>query len=261
MPISREQLRLLTLNTLFKGDVAARLRVLGPVLEAGGYDIVCLQELMYRRYLRLLRRVAPSYRYCAVAGAEVVKGGLVILSRLPIGPNRFERYRITRPLRPELFMRKGAQVAYVEAAGGTLAIVNTHLSANRDDDWSANNPYTVVQAGELRQLASLVKAIDAAIPVVVTGDLNVPRSVALLAEFRRAAGLVDVLAGRDEPTYRPTPEYPSPPAFDHVLIRSAAGRTLTADARLVLEEAVTLGDGRSAYLSDHFGIETDLTLR
>ena len=251
----------MTINTLYKGDVEARLRVLGSVLEAAGYDVVCLQEIMYRRYLGLLRTLAPSYGHCAVAGAGVIRGGLVILSRPPISRTRFVRYQIRKPLRPELFMRKGAQVAFVEVAGGQLAVANTHLSANRDDDWSADNRYTLVQAAELGQLAMLVNAIDAGIPVVVMGDLNVPRSASMLAGFLDGTGLRDVLAGRTEPTNRPTPDYPSPPAFDHALIRSADTREVTARARLVLDEAVTLADGRLAYLSDHYGIETDLQLR
>ncbi|HEY2674490.1 MAG TPA: hypothetical protein VGJ07_29500, partial [Rugosimonospora sp.] len=67
------------------------------------------------------------------------------------------------------------------------------------------------------------------------------------------------LAGNTEPTYRPTPSFPSPPAFDHVFVRSAPGAELAARSRLVFRDAVAMPDGRSMYLSDHYGIETDLT--
>jgi hypothetical protein len=33
-----------------------------------------------------------------------------------------------------------------------------------------------------------------------------------------------------------------------------------AGARLVFQDAVPLGGGRSGYLSDHYGVETDLEL-
>ena len=38
-------------------------------------------------------------------------------------------------------MRKGAQFAVVDAPGGPIAVVNTHLSANRADDWSPGNRF------------------------------------------------------------------------------------------------------------------------
>jgi endonuclease/exonuclease/phosphatase family metal-dependent hydrolase len=251
---------MLTLNALFKGDVRARLRALGAILDEAAYDVVCLQEVMYRDNAHLLHRVARSYPHRACSGTVLLKGGLVILSRWPIARCRFTRYPMTRPVRPELLMRKGAQVATVEVAGGRLAVVNTHLSANRDDDWSPENRYTRVERAELTHLAGLLSAIDPALPLVAVGDFNLPRDSSVLAEFRAAAGLRDALAGNTEPTYRPTAEFPSPPAFDHVLVRSAPGRELTARARLVLQDAVALADGRSVYLSDHYGIEAELTL-
>jgi endonuclease/exonuclease/phosphatase family metal-dependent hydrolase len=251
-------LRLLTLNTLFTGDVRPRLRALGAVLARSSYDIVCLQEVMYRRNARLLRRAAPVYRHHAYAGTVMLKGGLVLLSRWPITRCRFVRYPMTAPVRPELIMRKGAQVASVATGDGELVVVNTHLSANRDDDWSPANRYARIERAELDHLAGWIAAIDPAPPVVVVGDLNVPRDSAVLTQFIAAAGLRDVLAGDARPTYRPTPKFPSPPAFDHVLVRAAAGRELNGRARLVFQDAVTLADGRRAYLSDHYGVETEI---
>lgn len=252
-------MRLLTFNALFKGDVAVRLRALGGILDDSGYDIVCLQEVMYRHHARLLRRVARSYPYRALAGSVVLKGGLLILSRWPIARCRFGRYPVTAPMRPELLMRKGAQVALIRGPDGDLAVVNTHLSANRDDDWSAGNRYTRVARTELSRLTTLVSGIDPALPVAAMGDFNVPRGSPVLADLMAGTGLRDALAGNTEPTYRPTPSFPSPPAFDHVFVRSAPGAELAARSRLVFRDAVSMPDGRSMYLSDHYGIETDLT--
>jgi endonuclease/exonuclease/phosphatase family metal-dependent hydrolase len=249
---------LVTLNTLFKGDVRARLRTLGGILERADHDIVCLQEVMYRHGVRLLERAAPALRYRAFTGVVLISGGLVVLSRWPIRRYRFVRYPPARPLRPELLMRKGIQLVTIAVPGGDLAVLNTHLSANRDDDWSAGNRYTLVQQGELRRLAEVVASIPSTVPLVVAGDLNLPRDSPVLAEFIAAAGLRDLRAGDSEPTYRPTPSWPAPPALDHVLVRGAPGRPLTGRSRLVFQEEVTLDGGRSVYLSDHYGIDADL---
>lgn len=252
--------RLLTLNALFKGDVRPRLRALGGLLDEAGHDIVCLQEVMYRRNAHLVHRLTTHLPHRAWSGSVFLKGGLVLLSRWPIRRYEFAPYPMLRPVRGELLMRKGAQVAVVDTPTGGLAVVNTHLSANRDDDWSPDNRYTRIGQAELRRLAEALSTLDSELPVVVVGDFNLPRESAVLTAFAGTAGLRDVLAGDTSPTYRPTPSWPHPPALDHVLVRSAAGQELTARARLVFQDAVTLADGRSVYLSDHYGIETDLLL-
>ncbi|GLY01596.1 MULTISPECIES: endonuclease/exonuclease/phosphatase family protein [Actinoplanes] len=243
-------MRLLTFNTLYKGDVAFRLRALGPFLAE--YDVVCLQEFMYRRNVRVLREVAPGFRHYLSTGSVVIRGGLVLLSRLPVVRHRFVRYPMSGPVRPEFFMRKGAQLATIAAPAGEWTVVNTHLSANLDDDWSPENRYTRVERAELDHLAA---ALPADGPLVVVGDLNLPRKTETLAWFREAAGLTDAMAGDTRPTYRPTTQWPNPPAFDHVLVRGAR-----AEADLVLTDEVALADGRRAYLSDHYGIGATITL-
>ncbi len=261
MTADQAPLRLLTFNTLFKGDVGARLRALGAILGRERYDVVCLQELMYRCNARLLRRVTgEAYPHHVDTGAVAVHGGLMLLSRWPIRRCAFTRFAAARPVRPELLMRKGVQVAVVALPAGDCTVVNTHLSANRDHDWSIDNRYTRVQRGELDGLAAVLSAVDPRLPLVVMGDFNLPRSSRVLAEFAVRQRLDDAMDGRHEPTYRPTPQFPAPPAFDHVFLRATPTWGLTGRARLVFQDSVPLADGRPVYLSDHYGIETELTL-
>ncbi|MET7418928.1 endonuclease/exonuclease/phosphatase family protein [Dactylosporangium sp. NPDC005555] len=250
--------RLLTFNALMRDDVPARLRALGPVLDRSGYDIVCLQEVLHGGSVRLLRRVS-GYAHRAVSWGVLPAGGLLILSRWPVRRHRFARYPMTGPRRTELLMRKGAQLAVVEAPAGPLVVVNTHLTANRDDDWSEGNRFTRIIQGELEHLARVVTEFEPALPAVVVGDFNVPRDAPVFTGFAAAAGLRDVLAGDTSTTYRPTPRWPSPPALDQVLVRPGRDRPLTARARTVLQDAVRVADGRELFLSDHYGIEADLT--
>ena len=245
------ELRLLTFNALMRGDVRIRLRELGTILDRSGYDIVCLQEVMYRSNVRLFAR---SYEHRVFSGSVLLKGGLVLLSRWPITRSRFIRYPITRPLRREQLMRKGAQLAVVDTPAGELAVVNTHLSANRADDWSPDNPYTVIARTELRRLAAATATLAPALPLVAAGDFNVPRDSSTLRDFATAAGLRDALAGDNGPTYRPTPQFPAPPALDQVLVR---GLSVTG-ARPVFQAAVRIADGREVFLSDHYGLEAEL---
>ena len=249
------ELRLLTFNALMKGDVRPRLRALGAALGQSGHDVVCLQEVVFRRHAGLLSRVAGRFGHHAWSGGVVLEGGLVLLSRWPVRTARFTRYPRVGPARAEYLMRKGAQVVVLETPQGPLAVANTHLSANRDADWSPENRYTRVARAELGHLADELATVDPALPVVAVGDLNVPRDSVALAEFLAATGLTDVLAGDTEPTFRPTPGWPAPPAFDHVLVRAAPGRAVSAQGRLVFREPVSLPGGTQGYLSDHYGVE------
>jgi endonuclease/exonuclease/phosphatase family metal-dependent hydrolase len=254
------ELRLLTFNALMRGDVRPRLRALGAALEQSDYDVVCLQEVLLLSHAELVRTLAGRYGHHAWSGGVLLKGGLVLLSRWPVRTARFVRYPRTGPARPEYVMRKGAQLAVLQTPAGPLAVVNTHLSANRDGDWSPANRYARVARAELGHLAAELARIDPALPAVTVGDFNVPRDDEALARFRTAARLTDAMAGDTEPTFRPTSRWPTPPAFDHVLVRPAPGRPLTARGRLVFREAVPLPGGRHGYLSDHYGVAAVLTL-
>ena len=243
--------RILTFNTLDQGDARARIRALGSVLEQSDYDVVCLQELRIPQSLALLRSLTPSYRHVAHGlRLPTVAGGLAVLSRVPIVGHRFARFPGSGPLRKELLLRKGVLTTRLCIDDQFLTVVNTHLSANKKADWSRAQPFTKVQQAELRETAAAVRRIESGEPVVMVGDFNVPRESWLFDEFVTASGLTDTLHGSPEPTYRPTPRWPGA-ALDQALV----SRHLSATPELVLkDDSVRLADGRTAYLSDHYGI-------
>ncbi|WP_433475300.1 endonuclease/exonuclease/phosphatase family protein [Spirillospora sp. CA-142024] len=248
------QARVLTFNTLFKGETRARMGVLAELIEQADYDVVCLQEVISPRVLALLRRTAASYPHIAcVPRFPLVRGGLVTLSRHPVTRRHFEPFTLVRPARPEWLLSKGALFTRIRLPGGFLTVVNTHLSANMDMDWSPSNAYTKVEESELRELAAAVNRIDRAEPLVAMGDFNVPRDSDYFQGFLSTTGLRDALAGDNEPTYRP--EYADIGAIDQLVVRPG----LEATTRLVFKEEVRLPNGRSAVLSDHYGIEATLT--
>ncbi|WP_179278711.1 endonuclease/exonuclease/phosphatase family protein [Actinomadura mexicana] len=252
--VAAMQARVLTLNTLFKGEARARMSVLAETIERSDYDVVCLQEVVSWRILGLLRRVATSYPHVAYMPMfPLVRGGLVTLSRHPVTRRRFRAYAPARPVRPEWLLGKGALFTRIRLPGGHLTVVNTHLSANLDMDWSPSNVYAQVEKAELHRLAAAVNQIPKTEPLVAMGDFNVPRDSPYLAEFVSSTGLRDVFGGDTEPTFRP--EYANIGAIDQLLV----GPGLEATARLVFKERVRLPGGRSTVLSDHYGIEADLT--
>ncbi|SFO24113.1 MULTISPECIES: endonuclease/exonuclease/phosphatase family protein [Actinomadura] len=248
--------RVLTFNTLFRGQARARIGVLAGLIEQMDYDVVCLQEVISPRVLAVLRRAVPSYPHAAsfrMLPLPLVRGGLVTLSRHPITRRHFQPFALARPARPEWLLGKGALFTRVRLPTGHLTVVNAHLSANMDMDWSPGNRYAKVEQSELRRLASAINRIDRAEPLVAMGDFNVPRDSPYFQEFVSATGLEDALAGDTEPTYRP--DYADIGAIDQLLVRPGTDAT----TRLVFKEAIQLSTGASTVLSDHYGIEATLT--
>lgn len=248
-------IRLLTFNTLFRGRPRPRLQALSQALDSMQLDVVCLQEILWRRHLP---SIASGFPHAAwIPRGPAVRGGLLTLSRWPMEAPRFVDYRVRSGPRPDILdwlLRKGLLVTRIAIAGRPVTVVNTHLLANHGGGWSRRSPYARAEAAALGKLADAV-SMDCRDPLIVAGDLNVPRGSWLLDEFLARAGLHDVLAGDRRPTYRPTPALPTPVALDHVLVRPAPSQDVAVEARLVLQDRVSLPGGRAVHLSDHFGIE------
>jgi endonuclease/exonuclease/phosphatase family metal-dependent hydrolase len=259
------QLRLLTFNCLWRGDVRARLGVLGRWLEGSDVDVACLQEVVSRRRVALLRSLTPSFGHAVFQPLGPlgvgVRGGLVMLSRRPVVGQRFAVYRHRGRWydagRSDRLIRKGLQLVELDVGGRRLVVVNTHLLANYDGDWSTGNDYAAQEHAELEQVADALADVDMARPLVVTGDLNVPSGTWLMDGFVRRTGLRDAFDGRGEPTWRPTRADSVPYDIDHVLVR---GPVDVVSAELRFRDLVRLADGRSVPLSDHLGIAATLHL-
>jgi endonuclease/exonuclease/phosphatase (EEP) superfamily protein YafD len=251
-------LRLLTLNCLWRGAAAARLAAIARWLERSDLDVVCLQEVVVRRRVALLRSLAPSFPHVVHRPFAIgVLGGLVILSRWPVAARRFAVYRRLGRLWnsgwSDRLIRKGYLVTELDAGGRPLVVVNTHLAANYGGDWSPANDYARIEAAELGQLADAVAGLDPALPLVVAGDLNVPAGTWLFDDFVRRTGLRDAL-DRAGPTWRPASADSG--AIDHVLVRGCAVEA----AALCLRDPVRLADGRTMPASDHLGIRVSVRL-
>jgi endonuclease/exonuclease/phosphatase family metal-dependent hydrolase len=232
--------------------------VLARWLERSDLDVVCLQEVVVRRRIALLRSLAPSFPHVVHRPFGIaVLGGLVTLSRLPVAGQRYTVFgRLGRWWNlgwSDRVIRKGFLVTELDVGGRPLVVVNTHLAANYAGDWTRSNDYATVEAAELGQIAGAVGALDPERPLIVAGDLNVPSGTWLFDDFATRTGLRDCLEG-DSPTWRPA--RPGSRAIDHVLFRGCA----VVSAELCFQDPVRLADGRRLPLSDHLGIAATLRL-
>ena len=246
-------LRVVTLNCLWQGTARARLRAIGRELSPIGADLICLQEVVWRSRIELLgwphsivrRTIGPA-----------VAGGLVTLSTAPIEATSYEVYRqhgLWRTLgAADRLWRKGFLVSWLQHASRPLVMINTHLLANYDEDWSPTNRFAIQQTAMLRQLASAVRALPTDRLLVVAGDFNVPTSHPIFVEFLADSGLRAIYDWTAQPASR------GHQAIDNVLYRPPLGARVEAQARVVLEDPIELSDGRLGFASDHVGVEAEL---
>ena len=237
-----------------------RYAAIGAEFEAGDADVVCVQEVFTYWHLRLLtRRMSSfchvSYRPSAVGPA----GGLVTFSRLPVSASAYRGFGlpprapgISRLTRFEGSV-KGALVTRLRGSG--LSVINTHLVANRDGDWSEANRYYPVHRAQLDALTRAIRAAPA--PAVVCGDFNVDRDSPLFAAFVISTGLTDTFDGSCPATFRAEflPAGATPHCIDFILATDGG----MAETATVLFAGKTPLPGGPGYLSDHLGLCAKLT--
>lgn len=236
----------------------ARCQAIGGAFEASDTDVVCLQEVLTYGHLRLLTQRTPSFGMISfrrsLAGPA---GGVVTLARQP-AVSRYQRFPVLPlaglPLGTVAFSAlKGMLVTRL--ADGTC-LVNVHLTANADGDWSPANRFTARHECQLGAVARLARGLAERGPVIVCGDFNVARDSALWREFTARCGLSDAFAGQCPPTFHR--EYLSPGhdprCVDFILVSE---RVRASSPQVILERPHALPGGEG-YLSDHVGLSARL---
>lgn len=261
-------LSIATLNTFgvpFARKTRARLATIARELNHPTFDVVCLQEVQMAHYVPLLTRAFTRFPFAAFEPfVYAPKGGLMTLSRRQFEQTDFLLYRErgwwhTLSI-ADWMLHKGALLTRLTVFGTPVIVINTHLIANYDADWSRDNRYAQIEATEMRQLAELVNCQDPNALIIVAGDFNFPRRSWLYHEFVRTIGAEDPLGNHTAPTFRPP--FPLDPslaeALDHVFIRPPRGQIVTHAATLLFEDKLRLVGGRWGHVSDHLGISVTL---
>ena len=259
---------LLTLNCfgLWLPGTRRRLLALAKELKQSPYRVVCLQEIQLHRYRRLLVEES-SYPYSFHEPYfHCPKGGLLTLSRIRFTSASFEPYTergfwYTPMLLDRLFF-KGMSITSLTWNGLPLVIINTHLLANFAGDWERHGMYARVEENQLQQLTETVNVQPADSVVIVVGDFNIPRGSRLYEDFLVHSGLTDLLAGETRPTLRIPFQGASrfSLSIDYILVRIPDKYSLKIDCDLCFSEKYAINQRQQGYLSDHLGIEVQITV-
>jgi endonuclease/exonuclease/phosphatase family metal-dependent hydrolase len=218
------------------------------VVRRTGADLVLLQEVD-----RNTQRSGPTDQPAVLArltGYSVAFGrtigfqggdyGIALLSRWPIRRDTLIPLAVTAPpgRTAEGREQRGVLVAWVDAPGGPLAVLNTHLDASGEELWRAQEI-----AGVLRAAATVDTA---AVPLLVGGDMNaLPESP--IHQSLGGAGLRDAWAGCGTGDVRTFPVNAPARRIDYLYL---AGAVRCVEARVLPE-----------FASDHRPLLVRLRLR
>jgi endonuclease/exonuclease/phosphatase family metal-dependent hydrolase len=259
---------LLTLNCfgLWLPNTGRRLLALAKELEQSHYHVLCLQEIQLHKYQRLLVEECGYPYSFHEPYVHCPKGGLLTLSRLPFASTSFEPYTergswYTPMLLDRLFF-KGMSIASLSWKDIPIVIINTHLLANFAGDWERHGMYARVEEKQLWQLSEMVNAQTADSVVIVVGDFNIPRGSGLYRDFIVHSGLTDLLAADTRPTLRIPFNGASrfSLSIDYILVRIPHKYPLQVNCDLCFSEKYAISSKQEGYLSDHFGIEVQITI-
>jgi endonuclease/exonuclease/phosphatase family metal-dependent hydrolase len=178
------QIRLGTLNAWglpepLARDVTERIDAIGEKLPDYDLDVIAFQEVWTTEARRSLVRAGTRAGLVHSWAGEPAtwsqgteRGGLLILSRLPIESVRFESFSLRgEPERAvsnlEYLSGKGFATVTLRTPLGPIALINTHLHARYK---TSPHNYVPHRTGQSIQLAARYASTE--LPLVIVGDFN-----------------------------------------------------------------------------------------
>lgn len=238
-----------------------RCLAIGASFEAGDADVVCFQEVHTYYHLSLLARQMRSFRHVGFRRAlPGPAGDVVTFSRRPVASVAYRGFGVP-PSAPGITaltrLLAGLKgILVTRLAHPAVSVINTHLLANTDGDWSPSSRFCPVHRAQLASLSGVVGSVPPA--VVVCGDFNIDRDSGLFAEFIRDTGLDDTFGLNCPATYRAEylPAGAMPRCIDFIL---TAGEIKAESAEVLFTGGQALRTG-TGWVSDHLGLRAQLHL-
>ncbi|TCO34213.1 hypothetical protein EV652_102278 [Kribbella steppae] len=183
-------------------------------------------------------------------------GGLVTVSRRPVAGSSYHRFPIPSAADmaglPRLYRLTAAMKGSLVTRLAGISIVNTHLLANRDGDWSQTNRFYRLHQGQLAALGQYVGTVQQ--PAIVSGDFNIARDSSLYRDSIRDTGLLDAFGDDCPPTFHAAYLEPGKISncIDFLLLSNPSITVEAAELTFTGELPMPGGPG---YLSDHLGLQ------
>lgn len=218
-----------------------RVREFSRQTEVINADIVNLQEVHSYDMLRQLHKRLTEFPYVSYKrGLLGPKAGLVTFSKEFISINSFK----------SLSFRKGIIASQLKSG---VIVMNVHLVANTDGDWSKGNRFYPQHKAQLDKLNEVIDRLPHKNqPIILAGDFNLAKTSDLYGYFIKKGRWNDTAPQDFTPTFHSDflPPDRKPQRIDYILARGGFQ---------VLKTSLLFGSKiKDLYLSDHLGVFAEL---
>jgi endonuclease/exonuclease/phosphatase family metal-dependent hydrolase len=246
-------------SPILEKDTYKRIKTLGISLNKKDIDIINLQEVFTYYHLCLLRRKMINFPYCVFEGFIFgPKGGLVTFSKIPIQKSSFVSYPNPKIVK-RMFLGKGMLINKIE--NSAIYVLNTHLTANRDNDWSKTNRFYPTHISQIERLKKVIENINSFKFLIVSGDFNISKNSDLYKKVINKMQLEDVFEEYNFPTFHQ--EFMSKGEksnrIDYILIKTKKRWSSTSKGHLFTKAQIARNINKG-FLSDHIGLQALLNL-
>lgn len=241
-----------------------RFEKIAQELNESDTDIICLQEVHTYLQLRILKNNLSKFPYvCYKRFLYGPKGGLVIFSRIPIAGHEYIMYKrrgsfLNKSIVDKL-SRKGMLLC--KLADYPIYLLNTHITANIDWDWTPENRYIPLITAQLKQLKSFVATLShLPIQLIITGDFNMPAKSIYYQQFLDQHILIDIFHASNKPTYNPEhlPQGKSSHRIDYIFLHKSPFFSKVLETEYLFTKKFCLTKSVESFLSDHVGLRAKL---
>jgi len=253
----------------FSDRLSERMEAIGERLQTLDADVVAFQEVWTGASRNGLVEAGRRAGFTEAwhNHARIFGSGLLVLTRLPIESEGFERFKVSgfpeRIDHADYYGGKGFTRLRLRTDEGPVTLVDTHLHARHSSDMP--NAYRPQRTAQIVQLAS--SAVHIEDPIIALGDFNFDEGMDEHAILTGLTGLRDVAIELDQrdPTVWKGNAYRfgrSKPGrrIDYVFVRDGLHQGITArHVGRAFDEVLDLPGGPASY-SDHAGVMAEVVL-
>lgn len=251
--------------TLNPYDLVLRYRAIADHFNTSSVEVLQFQEVFTYFHLTVFKHFLRTYPYSQYHPTYFgPKGGLVTFSRIPLGEREYvtfsKKYMPFGLSMLELLVQKGMLITRLKNL--PVSLVNTHLTAAINQDWSKESKYSRKLYSEVSQFQKVLKGLSERV-VIASGDFNIAKASKLYRRMFNLRLLYNPFENDNLPTRHQVfvSAGRKPNCIDYILIYGNKNRYVVNSRERIFTNKTNLGGSKIGYATDHIGLQISLKVK
>ncbi len=241
-------------------DLAQRYKTIANYFENKKVDIINFQEVFTYYHLYLLNKwLKNSYPFCTFQYSYLgPKGGLVTFTKVQTTKHYASYTRnfstATKGSKLEFLTQRGILISKLKDLN--ITILNTHLTAVLNNDWSKDSIYFYELMSEVKQFQKVVRNNKNSKVLIASGDFNIAKDSVLYQKLINIPTLYDPFKKDILPTRHQhfSKLKRKTNCVDYIFIIGNTSLYKGEKKKYIFTRKTQLQNGNVDYISDHMGI-------